>query len=256
MGLPALFFFSFLTGLGSCSAFAAAIKTGKYLPTLLLLADADTLYNAAASNYPHHRGSATAFPLSAYGLSAVFFSSLSAMAFRGDTTHFLLLLAVGTPSMIFASSFFLRLLPHSYSSLPYQEPTPRSPRSSKLERTASAKSIDRSSAFETGTQQEFSNLSNLPDALPSSSCTPARAKQGVSNAAAEETSSLMARSETASPSMSARNSICDGDQNSNEPHHNSLYADVRGFALLQKVEFWQLFMLLGLLTGIGLMTIK
>lgn len=32
--------------------------------------------------------------------------------------------------------------------------------------------------------------------------------------------------------------------------------DIRGFALLRHVEFFQLFAMLGLLTGIGLMTIK
>jgi hypothetical protein len=36
----------------------------------------------------------------------------------------------------------------------------------------------------------------------------------------------------------------------------SHYPDVRGFALLPKVEFWQLFLTMGLLSGIGLMTIK
>ena len=38
--------------------------------------------------------------------------------------------------------------------------------------------------------------------------------------------------------------------------HDSHGLDIRGLALLPRVEFWQLFLLLGLLTGIGLMTIK
>jgi hypothetical protein len=32
--------------------------------------------------------------------------------------------------------------------------------------------------------------------------------------------------------------------------------DVTGLALLYKIEFWQLWILMGLLTGVGLMTIK
>lgn len=32
--------------------------------------------------------------------------------------------------------------------------------------------------------------------------------------------------------------------------------DIRGFQLFKTVEFWQLFALMGILTGIGLMTIK
>ena len=222
-----------------------------------------TYADTAASNFPYHRGSATAFPLSAYGLSAVFFSSLSTMAFRGDTTHFLLLLAVGTPSMIFVSSLFLRIIPHSpsYSVLPHQDPGSRS-RQGKLERTASAKTTDHST-LETGTQKDFSRFSNLPDvddALPSSSSASAAActEQTVSNTAAEETSSLMACSETdaVSPPLCGRDSTCEEGRKTLEPHHNSLYADVRGLALLLKIEFWQLFVLMGILTGIGLMTIK
>jgi hypothetical protein len=32
--------------------------------------------------------------------------------------------------------------------------------------------------------------------------------------------------------------------------------DIRGFKMLPLIEFWQLFALMGILTGIGLMTIK
>jgi nitrate/nitrite transporter NarK len=51
--VPLLCVFSILTGVGGCSAFSAAIKT-------------------SALNWPHHRGTATAFPLAAFGLSAFF----------------------------------------------------------------------------------------------------------------------------------------------------------------------------------------
>lgn len=39
-------------------------------------------------------------------------------------------------------------------------------------------------------------------------------------------------------------------------NHESPHLDVRGFALLPHLEFWQLFCMMGLMTGIGLMTIK
>lgn len=32
--------------------------------------------------------------------------------------------------------------------------------------------------------------------------------------------------------------------------------DIRGWKMLPMIEFWQLFMLMGILTGVGLMTIK
>jgi hypothetical protein len=38
--------------------------------------------------------------------------------------------------------------------------------------------------------------------------------------------------------------------------NGSHYPDIRGMALLSKPEFWQLFLMMALLSGIGLMTIK
>ncbi|RDA90443.1 hypothetical protein CP533_3010 [Ophiocordyceps camponoti-saundersi (nom. inval.)] len=87
--VPILCFFSFVTGLGSCMAFAAAVKT-------------------SALNWPHHRGTATAFPLAAFGLSAFFFSSLGSVFFPGDPSAFLKLLSWGTFSCTFVGFFFLR----------------------------------------------------------------------------------------------------------------------------------------------------
>lgn len=48
----------------------------------------------------------------------------------------------------------------------------------------------------------------------------------------------------------------DGVSKSDSHAHGSLYADVRGIAMLKTTEFYELFFLMGLLTGVGLMTIK
>lgn len=74
----------------------------------------------------------------------------------------------------------------------------------------------------------------------------------ISSTDADETSSLMSKS-----SISDLGDVCcqeDGAKVSRG--HDSHRLDIRGMALLRKVEFWQLFAMLGLLTGIGLMTIK
>lgn len=101
--MPLLCLFSFMTGLGGCAAFAAAIKT-------------------SALNWPHHRGTATGFPLAAFGLSAFFFSMLAAYVLPGSTGHFLLTLACGTSGIVLVSFFFLRVLPH-----PHYAAVPRRP---------------------------------------------------------------------------------------------------------------------------------
>ncbi|OAX82082.1 hypothetical protein ACJ72_03568 [Emergomyces africanus] len=226
MGVPALCFFMLLSGVGSGAGFSGAIK-------------------AAASNFPDHRGTATAFPLAAFGLSAFFFSSLSAFAFPDNTGQFLLLLAIGTPSILLVCSFFVRLIPRSspYSSLA-SEPNQLS-NSSQLHRTKSRDSHHRNSS-EIGTPHDPSNLPTSQDATSGSA--------GYSECAAptldpDETSSLLA-----SP-RSSKDSFYDEDSSIN-PRRDSRYADVRGWSMVPTVEFWQLFILLGLFTGIGLMTIN
>jgi MFS family permease len=93
MGVGLLCFLSFMTGFGSCAAFQASIKT-------------------SALNWPLHRGTATAFPLAAFGLSAFFFTALSGIAFGDDTSDYLLLLAAGTFVLTFVSLFFITV-PHA-----------------------------------------------------------------------------------------------------------------------------------------------
>lgn len=90
-GVPALCFFALLTGMGSCTAFSAAIKV-------------------SATNWPQHRGTATAFPLSAFGLSAFFYTMVAGLAFPDDTAGYLLLLACGTTLMVFVGMFFLQIV--------------------------------------------------------------------------------------------------------------------------------------------------
>jgi hypothetical protein len=101
--MPLLCMFSFLTGLGGCAAFSAAIKT-------------------SALNWPHHRGTATGVPLAAFGLSALFFSMFAQFVFPGSTGDFLMLLSCGTSGLVFVSFFFLRVLPHShYTAVPSRD---------------------------------------------------------------------------------------------------------------------------------------
>ena len=73
----------------------------------------------------------------------------------------------------------------------------------------------------------------------------------VTDSDIDETSSLMSKSSKSVPGDLEENSGRD-DNLAHDPHH----INIRGVALFSKVEFWQLWLMLGLLTGIGLMTIK
>lgn len=199
-----------------------------------------------ASNFPDHRGTATAFPLSAFGLSAFFWSTVSTITFKDDTGRFLLLLALGTSLMILLSSFFIRIypIPGSYSSLPSHEPEARPLRRTKSTESrvlydAPAEAGMQSSAFEPSTSgrarsQSRSSVLGL-----------------AQNAETEETSSLVSKL-----ASHPENELDEEEVLTSGPEFDTPHPDVRGLALLPKVEFWQLFLIMGLLSGIGLMTIK
>lgn len=202
--VPLLCLFSLMSGLGGCAAFAASIKT-------------------SALNWPHHRGTATGFPLAAFGLSAFFFSMFSQFVMPGDTGDFLMLLACGTFGIVFVGFFFLRVLPH-----PHYSQVPTAPRngSNRLHRTKSEESKHRAeqALLEPGVEAPEGSMSE-----------------------ADETSSLMSKSTASSPGDVS------GENNVKDHAHR---VDIRGFNMLPLIEFWQLFILMGILTGVGLMTIN
>lgn len=227
--MPLLCLFSFMTGLGGCAAFAASIKT-------------------SALNWPHHRGTATGFPLAAFGLSAFFFSMFAGYVMPGSTGDFLLTLACGTFGIVFIGFFFLRVLPHSHYSRVPRTPGLVRTDSSRLHRTRSEDAKHRA-------QQEVPEPGRSPiifthpqdrDALNHYDVG-VETPEGVTSTETDETSSLMSKSTSSSSG--------DISQETNVKDH-AHRVDIRGIKMLPLVEFWQLFALMGILTGIGLMTIK
>lgn len=83
----------------------------------------------AALNWPLHRGTATAFPLAAFGLSAVFFTTLSHIFAGDDVSKYLLLLSIGTVILTFTSFFFITI-PHSEQYKRLSQAAPRARRDS------------------------------------------------------------------------------------------------------------------------------
>ncbi|KAG9238875.1 major facilitator superfamily domain-containing protein [Amylocarpus encephaloides] len=204
--MPLLCFFSYLSGLGGCAAFAASIKT-------------------SALNWPHHRGTATGFPLAAFGLSAFFFSMLSQFI-PGNTGHFLLVLACGTFGLVFISFFFLQVLPP-----PQYAAVPRG--------AGATNRLHRTKSEDIKYQAERGLLEPEPGAV---------APEDEPLSETDEISSLMSR-DSSSPGVEV-----ESEENNVKDHAHLV--DIRGFQLLPLIEFWQLFALMGILTGIGLMTIN
>lgn len=210
MSVALIAFFSFLTGVGSCAAFQAALKI-------------------ATLNWPTHRGTATAFPLAAFGLSAFFYTMIASFAFPSDTAGFLLLLSLATSILVLVSIPFLHVVDHQHGAGYATLPTTERPKlgrrdSNRLHRTRSNGS-------------KYSHAS-IPAPEPTND-----PEQGHDS----ETSSL----------LSAPGDIVETEDDAqSQTTQRSHKIDVTGLALLPRVEFWQLWILLGLLTGVGLMTIN
>ncbi|KAI5843277.1 major facilitator superfamily domain-containing protein [Tricharina praecox] len=233
MSIPALCFFSTLTGVGSCCAFGGALKM-------------------AALNWPGHRGTATALPLAAFGLSAFFFSCLSSWLFPGNTDSFLLMLAIATSGIVVVAFFFCRIVPvpGSYAAVPSHDPEAAASRL-HLHRTKSGESghsgryADDDSL---GTAQDHPQLPALivipnPDPIP------------------DEESSLFSKSTSSSTSSDENIRDAESIRSTRDAHSDSgvgvaHHVDIRGWALVRSSEFWLIFTMLGALTGVGLMTIN
>ena len=154
--------------------------------------------------------------------------------------------------MTFLSNFILRVVPHSslYQPLPTNGGQPRPQQLIRSKSNDSKRSIERY-AQEPGTSpfdepNEHAVLRNVLSAedfdAQNEPCT-------VPNLDADETSSLI--SSTQEPDERVEGDI-KADHEARDAHH----VDIRGLKMIPRIEFWQLFILLGLLTGIGLMTIK
>lgn len=269
----AMCFFSYLTGLGGCMAFQASIKT-------------------SAMNWPHHRGTATAFPLAAFGLSAFFFSLFGGLLFPGNTSDFLMLLACGTFGLTLGGFFFLRVLPHTahYHSVRPGEAEAGLSESQQLRRTSSDEAkvargaqsaldrepgkllpVPRASLLshpspQSGPRGQPSSEATADSHSPEQESRPADVEAGVAaselplanaqgseavdagaDADVDETSSLMSKSSSLPGDVLVSASV-DLDR--------SHRIDIRGWQLLRDLDFWQQWLIMGILSGIGLMTIK
>lgn len=221
--MPWLCVSSYLTGIGGCGAFSGAIKT-------------------CAINWPKSRGTATAFPLAGFGLSAFFFASLSHFAFPDNTANLLLLLTIATFGLIVLGGLFLHVVPHPQSYAPLDRNDAAS--STLLKRTKSEEM--RNQFHEPGTQQEPTSPS---DSIIRSPEVAAFDEPEGFRADNTETSSLLSKS-------SGPGDVPETDKYPTQGDDDSRKIDIRGFALLSHTSFYMLWIMLGLMTGVGLMTIK
>ena len=209
-------FFAALTGIGGASAFFGAIKT-------------------ATMNWPTHRGTATAFPLAGFGLSAFLFSLVGGIAFHGDTSGLLLFFALGTCVTILVLAIFLEVVPieSEYAEVPTDVDVEDQP----------------SDHFEPSLGREGIRAHERATFTLSS--------PGIAEASRDDSSrSRLLSCERSTGDESNSDDIDDKAAQKRREKQNSIYDDIRGVKMFRYSEFYELFLLLGSMTGIGLMTIN
>ncbi|KAH0182818.1 putative MFS transporter, partial [Aureobasidium melanogenum] len=155
--------------------------------------------------------------------SAFVFTLIGSFAFPNDTGDYLLMLAIGTFVMVFVGSFFMRLMPPSS---PYQAvPTEDESRPARVRKN--------SHDLQSGRHSRDGSRSSFPG------------EPSTQDAQTDETSPLVSRAEEP-PVDEAQTSQTQGSHKK----------DITGWALAKSPSFWNLFILLGLLCGVGLMTIN
>lgn len=194
---PLLCLYSFFTGVGGCASFAAAVKI-------------------SILNWPSCKGTATAFPVAAFGLSAFFFSFFGRLYVGEDTSGFLLLLAVGTTGLVFSGFFFVRVI---------DQPKVR---------VGARKNLDIDQIHASSPNDSEQDLTYLNEDVE------------ASDAVTVESTPLILNHLPVTPE--------DRDEVPSKDHFEPV--PTRGLQLIFRVEFWQLFTLMGLLAGIALMTIN
>ncbi|KAF3937354.1 hypothetical protein ABW19_dt0204303 [Dactylella cylindrospora] len=252
------------------------------------------------------RGTATALPLAAFGLSAFFFSTLSSWLFPGNTSDFLLVLAVATSSIVFVAFFFIRIVPRpgSYSAVPTDEPEISTNRLRRTKSRDSHTSVDVEPGMEAsnihfhvpvedepeegGSSTPSPQLEENANPNPTLTITAATPTTNPSNpntprvvnasstertSAEDERTSFLSTSSDSSSYGTKDDSVRAGGvadasggsvsgggdvsrRTSVDENRMIQMVDIRGWALTKHSEFWRQFLMLGILTGIGLMTIN
>ncbi|ODQ63237.1 MFS general substrate transporter [Nadsonia fulvescens var. elongata DSM 6958] len=255
--IPLLCIATSLAGFGSALSFMASIK-------------------ASALNFPKSRGTATAFPLSAFGLCAFLFSLLSNLFFHGNTAGFLRLMAIMTSSMCLLGSLLVRVHenPQAIESLE-EYSNSRESNESAISGYASFDQIKRNGSFVIRTN--LLPASRKPSVFRSASSAMLSSLKTKKSFPNNNASGIMAPNfcpqyEESTPLVSSgigsidhQNPGCNAKMKPTKLYdaesrplvlsHDLATFEVAGFQLLKTKEFWLLFSIIGITAGAGQMYI-
>ncbi|EIN04341.1 MFS general substrate transporter [Punctularia strigosozonata HHB-11173 SS5] len=212
--------------------------------------------NVTARNFPDsHRAAATGIVISGFGLSAFFFSTIAHTLFPGNTSDFLLVLALGTSIPMVLGLFFLRYIPlpatttaleHGPASAEEQESLvihgpPEVERANSRTRLLSPAAVETEVADEEEVphvhHQQVSSHFQFPHTRNSVEMSVSPTRDGHRRSASARTR----RSRSKSKEIPVKD--VDGP-------------NIHGKALAFAPDFWLLFCFMSLLSGTGLMYIN
>ncbi|KAI0310364.1 major facilitator superfamily domain-containing protein [Amylostereum chailletii] len=225
-----LIFASYLTGVGSNSGMASAM-------------------NSTAKSFPDRlRAIVVGIVMSGFGLSAFFFSTLSHLLFPGNTSDFLLVLALGTALPMILGFFFVRPLPlpthPPYRRLSFDAPRPV-PRSTSQTRLLLSDDDDDASDAQPPppTDAAYTEFSRAPALLLPDSVQ-------LSPSSGREHVHRRSRSRSAAPSHRGAGAL------PGEKLAEGRGVDLHASALWTSLDFWILCGINMLFSGTGLMYIN
>ncbi|KAF9068493.1 major facilitator superfamily domain-containing protein [Rhodocollybia butyracea] len=223
---------SLMTGIGGNGGLAAAINT-------------------TAKTFPDKiRGSTTGLVISGFGLSAFFFSGIAHITFPGDTSSFLLLLALGTSFPMLIGFFLVRPIPLP-SSEAYHDPIDVD--HAEADAASLAPSIISGYGQENNSRTHLlthddtgleAGLGQAPTTIADGYIQDARTKTGIEMSPPRRSS----RSASRHRSSSTRRSFSQSGRLLLDTGPN-----IFGAQLWKSIDFWIPFISLSLLSGTGIM---
>lgn len=251
-GVAALSFFGLCTGIAGNAGITSAM-------------------NSAAKSFPDRmRGSVTGMVVSGFGLSAFFFSTFAHTIFPGDTSAFLLVLALGSSAPMLLGFFIVRPIQHDpphglYEALPAAESQLSiaeqwdtfSPVEATAEQDALAHVRETSRVRdESRTRRSRSAAREDMPFLLTDGVSTYRGRSRNAARLSLDFSDRVSQERGRGRSVSMQRDFIDAtsnvDVNGNEP----AAVDIHGMMLFRTSDFWLVFSILSLLAGTGLMYIN
>ncbi|KAG9017659.1 hypothetical protein FRB90_000355 [Tulasnella sp. 427] len=253
----ALMFWEFVTGVGGNAGIAASL-------------------NGTAKSFPDHsRATVTGLVISGFGLSAFLFSSIAHIFFPGNTSDFLLLLALGTSIPPLIGMFFIRIVPHA------QHPGHTEPitaggvpaAAEAFSPVVGPEAYDRLDDHEEDSPEDRSSSVQFRPGSVRAPSSPNMRKPLLSRISFSRPQSETRRHSITSPHP-LNEGASDGEEDAefeelrestasllpkSPTKHKAVmitHPDVHGWELLKANDFWLIFCLLSLLSGTGLMYIN